>query len=99
MAIIAAKKSNLSLDRIFEIIPKIKPVEGRFEKIGKIKNNSKVILDYAHTPEALKTCILNLKEQFKNKKISLLFGCGGNRDQKKDLKWVKLHLITLIKSI
>ena len=90
MAIIAAKKSNLSLDRIFKIIPKIRSVEGRFEKIGKIKNNSKVILDYAHTPEALKTCILNLKEQFKNKKISLLFGCGGNRDQGKRSKMGKI---------
>ncbi len=90
MAIIAAKKSNLSLDRIFKIIPKIKSIEGRFEKIGKIKNNSKVILDYAHTPEALKTCILNLKEQFKNKKISLLFGCGGNRDQGKRSKMGKI---------
>ena len=90
MAIIAAKKSNLSLDRIFKIIPKIRSVEGRFEKIGKIKNNSKVILDYAHTPEALKTCILNLREQFKNKKISLLFGCGGNRDQGKRSKMGKI---------
>ncbi len=90
MAIIAAKKSSLSLDRIFEILPKIKSVEGRFEKIGKIKNNSKVILDYAHTPEALKTCILNLREQFKNKKILLLFGCGGNRDQGKRSKMGKI---------
>ncbi len=90
MAIIAAKKSNLSLDRIFKVIPKIKSIEGRFEKIGKIKNNSKVILDYAHTPEALKTCILNLREQFKNKKISLVFGCGGNRDQNKRFKMGKI---------
>ena len=50
MAIIAAKKSNLSLERIFKVLPKIIPVEGRCEKIGRIKNNSKVILDYAHTP-------------------------------------------------
>ena len=55
MAIIAAKKSKLKLKKIFESIPKIKPVEGRFQKIGKIKNGSLVILDYAHTPEALKT--------------------------------------------
>ena len=73
MAIIAAKKSNLSLDKIFKVLPKIIPVEGRFEKIGRIKNNSKVILDYAHTPEALKTCLLNLREQFKNKKNFFTF--------------------------
>ena len=64
MAIIAAKKAILNLDKILKVIPKIKPVEGRFEKIGKIKNKSKVILDYAHTPDALKTCLLNLREQF-----------------------------------
>ncbi len=86
MAIIAAKKSNVSLKKIFKVLPKIKSVEGRFEKIGNIKNKSKVILDYAHTPDALKTCLLNLKEQFPNNKISLVFGCGGNRDQDKRAK-------------
>ena len=36
MAIIAAKYSGISLDKILNKIPKLKPVEGRFEKIGKI---------------------------------------------------------------
>ena len=40
---------------------KIKPVEGRLEKVGEIKNKSKVILDYAHTPEALELALSNLK--------------------------------------
>ena len=86
MAIIAAKNSNINLNKILDIIPKLKPVEGRFENIGKIKNRSKVILDYAHTPDALKTSLLNLREQFHNKKIIVLFGCGGNRDQNKRSK-------------
>ena len=60
------------------------------KKIGKIKNKSKVILDYAHTPDALKTCLLNLREQFPNKKITVLFGCGGNRDQNKRPKMGKI---------
>ena len=90
MAIIAAKNSNIRFDKILRIIPKLKPVEGRFEKIGKIKNLSKVILDYAHTPDALKTCLLNLRDQFPNKKISVLFGCGGNRDQNKRSRMGKI---------
>jgi len=90
MAIIAAKKSNIDIKKIFKVIPKIKSVEGRFKKIGKIKNNSKVILDYAHTPDALKTCLTNLKEQFPDQKISLVFGCGGNRDQDKRAKMGKI---------
>ena len=86
MAIIAALKSNIDFKKILAVLPKLNSVEGRFEKIGKIKNLSKVILDYAHTPEALKTCLLNLREQFPDKKITLLFGCGGNRDQNKRFK-------------
>ena len=83
MAMLASKKSGLKFKQIIKIIDKIKPVSGRLEKIGTIKNNSKIILDYAHTPEALRTCLQNLKEQFNNKKISIVFGCGGNRDQSK----------------
>ena len=81
---------GLILNRILNVITKLKPVEGRFEKIGKIKNRSKVILDYAHTPDALKTCLLNLREQFPDKKITVLFGCGGNRDQNKRSKMGKI---------
>ena len=57
MAIMAAVKSKISLEKIIKITKKIKSVDGRLEKIGAIKNNSKVILDYAHTPDALATCI------------------------------------------
>ena len=90
MAITAAIKSNIDIKKILKVIPRIKSVEGRFEKIGKIKNQSKVILDYAHTPDALRTCLLNLKEQFPGQKISLVFGCGGNRDQDKRAKMGKI---------
>jgi len=90
MAILAAQKSNLSLDKILAVVPKLKAVEGRLEIIGKIKNQSKVILDYAHTPDALKTCLLNLREQFLGKKISLIFGCGGDRDKNKRSKMGKI---------
>ncbi len=83
MSMLAAEKSGLNFKQITSVINKIKSVSGRLEKIGNIKNNSKVILDYAHTPDALKTSLQNLKEQFKDKKISIVFGCGGNRDQSK----------------
>jgi murE/murF fusion protein len=90
MAVIASTKSGVNIEDILNAIPKIKSVEGRFERVGKIKNNSKVILDYAHTPDALKTCLQNIKEQFPGKKIALLFGCGGNRDQNKRAKMGKI---------
>ena len=83
MAIIAATKSSLNFKKIINTIDNLKPASGRLEQIGIIKNNSKVILDYAHTPDALKASLVSLKEQFKNKKISIVFGCGGNRDKAK----------------
>ncbi|QIZ21372.1 bifunctional UDP-N-acetylmuramoyl-L-alanyl-D-glutamate--2,6-diaminopimelate ligase MurE/UDP-N-acetylmuramoyl-tripeptide--D-alanyl-D-alanine ligase MurF [Candidatus Pelagibacter giovannonii] len=83
MAMLAAKKSNLKFDKIVKLASSVKSVSGRFEKIGTLKNKSKVILDYAHTPDALNACLSNLKEQFENKRIFIVFGCGGNRDKDK----------------
>ena len=83
MAVLAAEKSGIKFDKIIENLQKIKPVEGRLEKIGKIKNNSRVILDYAHTPAALELALSNLRDQFPNSKLKVIFGCGGNRDLKK----------------
>ena len=83
MAMIAATKSKLSFKKIINIIEDLKPVRGRLEPVGSIKNNSKVILDYAHTPDALEASLTSIKEQFKNRKISIVFGCGGDRDKVK----------------
>ena len=82
MAILAASQI-LPMNRIIKSLNKISPVDGRLEKIGKIRNNSLVILDFAHTPEALKICLKNIKNQFKLRKISIVFGCGGQRDKPK----------------
>ena len=83
MAMMAATKSGLSFKKIINSIDNLKPVSGRLEQIGMIKNNSRVMLDYAHTPDALKTSLKSLREQFKNRKISIVFGCGGDRDKTK----------------
>lgn len=56
-------------------IEKLVSPPGRMEKV-----NSFAFVDYAHTPSALKQSLLSLKWHF-NKKIVLVFGCGGNRDQ------------------
>ena len=74
---------NIKINNILNSIKKIKPITGRFEKIGNIRNKSNIILDYAHSPDALKTIITNIKEDFPLSKISLVFGCGGNRDKDK----------------
>ncbi|MDA9683868.1 UDP-N-acetylmuramoyl-L-alanyl-D-glutamate--2,6-diaminopimelate ligase, partial [Candidatus Pelagibacter sp.] len=83
MAIAAAIKSNLKIDDIVKKLKYIKPAKGRLEIIGTTKDKSIFILDYAHTPEALKTSIENIKEHFGLRKINIVFGCGGERDKEK----------------
>ncbi len=83
MSVVAAINSNLKISDIVKSLKFIKPVSGRLELVGKTKNNSIIILDYAHTPEALKICLQSVREQFPLRKISIVFGCGGDRDKKK----------------
>ena len=82
MAILASEKCGIKIQSIFKKIHKIKSVNGRLEEIKELPNRSKIFLDYAHTPEALKTAINALKEHYK-KKITVVFGCGGERDKSK----------------
>jgi len=42
-----------------------------------------IFIDYAHTPDALNRLLLETKKAFPGKFISVVFGCGGNRDRSK----------------
>ena len=53
-----------------EKIHKIKSVNGRLEEIKELPNRSKIFLDYAHTPEALKTAV-NALQQYEVKVASV----------------------------
>ncbi len=64
--------------RILKVLSKIDNPPGRFQTINYKKKNSKIIIDYAHTPDALR----RLLKSFSKKPI-LVFGCGGDRDKNK----------------
>lgn len=61
-------------------------IPGRLEKVP-VKKPCHVFVDYAHTPDALKNVILALKNVVKKNdqppRLIVVFGCGGDRDQKK----------------
>ncbi len=82
MAIAAARISNVSYINIFKSLRKIKDVSGRLELVRIFPNNIKVFVDFAHTPDALDKTLRILKEGRKQN-ISVVFGCGGERDFKK----------------
>ena len=82
MAIEATKLIGLKEKLIYGVIKKIQDVNGRLELVKKYSNGIKVFIDYAHTPDALLKTLESLKSKY-GKNISLVFGCGGERDQKK----------------
>ena len=82
MAIKAVKFCGLKDNLIYRSLKKIKDVNGRLELARKFHNGVKVYIDFAHTPDALIKTLKSLKSNYGNN-ISLVFGCGGERDQKK----------------
>jgi UDP-N-acetylmuramoyl-L-alanyl-D-glutamate--2,6-diaminopimelate ligase len=63
-------------------------IKGRFEFFY-WSNNRRVIVDFAHTPEALNYLLSSLKEAIKNQ-LWLVFGCGGQRDRTKRHDMVRI---------
>ena len=82
MAIAAARICKLSDNNIKNALKSLKHVNGRLDLVKKFSNNVKVFIDYAHTPDALKEVLKSIKNIY-NSNISLVFGCGGERDKKK----------------
>ena len=82
MAIAATKLCYLKDKKIFNSLQKIKDVPGRLELTRRFPNNIKVFIDYAHTPDALSKVLKFLNNKYGNN-ISLVFGCGGDRDKNK----------------
>lgn len=58
------------------------PVKGRMEALN-YNHRPLIVIDYAHTPDALEKALINLKRY--GRKVWVLFGCGGNRDRSKRL--------------
>ena len=84
MAVQAATKlCNLSTKQIYNTLKNIRDIEGRLNLVRKFPNNIKVFVDFAHTPEALREVLSSLKKFYKGN-ISIVFGCGGERDKKND---------------
>jgi UDP-N-acetylmuramoyl-L-alanyl-D-glutamate--2,6-diaminopimelate ligase len=80
-AITMAGGLGCSLKQIESGIDSIKAVPGRFEKID-CGQDFFVVVDYAHTDDGLKN-VLEASRTITDKKVFVLFGCGGDRDKLK----------------
>ncbi len=68
---------------VLRAISKLKSVEGRFEHLQS-ENGVVAIIDYAHTPDALKNVLATIQSvRTRNEQVITVVGCGGDRDRTK----------------
>ncbi|SDW44312.1 UDP-N-acetylmuramoyl-L-alanyl-D-glutamate--2,6-diaminopimelate ligase [Nitrosomonas communis] len=94
LAVLATMLANgVDFHKASHALSQVKPIAGRMEKFGG-GEQPVVIIDYAHTPDALEKVLRGLREtvynsQARNKfslrkpRLICVFGCGGDRDRGK----------------
>jgi UDP-N-acetylmuramoyl-L-alanyl-D-glutamate--2,6-diaminopimelate ligase len=63
-------------------LAKLAAVPGRFELVSGSADDIKVVIDYAHTDDALKN-LLETARPLAQRRVITVFGCGGDRDRTK----------------
>jgi UDP-N-acetylmuramoyl-L-alanyl-D-glutamate--2,6-diaminopimelate ligase len=80
--------AGIPLRRAVASLVALKPLPGRLQRLGG-GTRPLVVVDYAHTPDALKQALLTLRELLdtrdpraatRDSRLILVFGCGGERD-------------------
>lgn len=92
LLLVAATLQELGwgVHQIARVLQELQPVEGRLQVVeapqpGPTGGLPLVVVDYAHTPDALERSLLALREVAATRggKLVCVFGCGGNRDRAK----------------
>ncbi len=73
---------DVDLSDALHALRNIEPAAGRMQRVGR-EGLPAVIVDYAHTPDALEKVLVALRETGVNGKLYCVFGCGGDRDRGK----------------
>src|SRR6185503_16975864 len=73
---------DLPIDAIERGVEELKGVPGRFEVVSQPADDITVVVDYAHTDDALRN-LLETARPLSSKRLITVFGCGGDRDRSK----------------
>jgi UDP-N-acetylmuramoyl-L-alanyl-D-glutamate--2,6-diaminopimelate ligase len=73
---------GMTLAAAAEALGTARPAPGRMEVLGGPPSGPWVVIDYAHTPDALQRTLLTLKDLMSGE-LTCVFGCGGDRDRGK----------------
>jgi UDP-N-acetylmuramoyl-L-alanyl-D-glutamate--2,6-diaminopimelate ligase len=70
---------GMPLSDILMRLAQLKPITGRLQRVSSPTKGPLVVVDFAHTPDALQKALLTLRPLVSGRLICL-FGCGGSRD-------------------
>ncbi|UXI67717.1 UDP-N-acetylmuramoyl-L-alanyl-D-glutamate--2,6-diaminopimelate ligase [Tahibacter amnicola] len=70
---------GMNFDAIIRTVRDLTPVNGRMNRLGGESGEPLVVVDYAHTPDALEQALATLRAHCDGRLICV-FGCGGERD-------------------
>ncbi len=74
--------SGHDFSELVSVVNQLQPVPGRMNRVDDRRNGSIMVVDYAHTPDALEQ-VLKALRQHTEQILWCVFGCGGNRDKGK----------------
>jgi UDP-N-acetylmuramoyl-L-alanyl-D-glutamate--2,6-diaminopimelate ligase len=86
LAVIAALRAlGIGLAEAAHAAASLTPVPGRMQRVAARLQEPQIVVDYAHTPDALEQALRALQPfaQERGGKLWCVFGCGGNRDAAK----------------
>lgn len=73
---------EVSLDQVLALLAQVRNASGRMERLGGDGVQPLVVIDYAHTPDALQNVLIALRDHCDGR-LWCVFGCGGERDRGK----------------
>ncbi len=84
----ASYVTGVGMKTIAGSLSSVEGVAGRFERVD-LEEDFHVIVDYAHTPDSLQNVLETIRE-FAKGKVSVVVGCGGDRDKTKRPQMAKI---------
>ncbi|RTL39575.1 MAG: UDP-N-acetylmuramoyl-L-alanyl-D-glutamate--2,6-diaminopimelate ligase [Burkholderiales bacterium] len=81
----ALRAQGHALADVARVLSHVTPVPGRMQRVGNGRELPQVVVDYAHTPDALDKALSALQglAQARGGELVCVFGCGGDRDRGK----------------
>jgi len=81
----ALRAQGHALADVARVLARVTPVPGRMQRVGNGRELPQVVVDYAHTPDALDKALSALQGLAKARggELVCVFGCGGDRDRGK----------------